>query len=59
MSNINDEMKATADYAINAAKKGLRQELDFSEQSISKLENILGQIYWGFSNHPRLQGKMG
>jgi hypothetical protein len=53
MSNINDEMKANADNAINEAKERFGQELDFSEQSIVKLENILGQIYHSFSNNAK------
>jgi len=59
MSNLNDDMKSTADYAINAAKQRFGHELDFSEQSIARLEDILGQIYWGFSNHPKDDGKSG
>jgi hypothetical protein len=52
LSNINIEMKATADYAIIAAKEKFGQELDFSEQSIIRLENLLGQVYQTFSNNP-------
>jgi hypothetical protein len=59
MSNINAEMKASADYAIKSAKERFGQELDFSEESIVKLNNILGQIYWGFSNHPKDEGENG
>ncbi len=53
MSNINDEMKANADNAIKEAKERFGQELDFSEQSIVKLENLLGQIYHSFSNNAK------
>jgi len=53
MSDINDEMKVTADTAIIAAKERFGEDLDFSEQSIGKLEDILGQIYWDFSNHTK------
>ncbi len=51
MSDINDEMKSTADYAIKAAKERFGQELDFSEQSIGKLENLLLQISQTFSSN--------
>ncbi len=59
MPNINDEMKSTADYAINAAKQRFKLELDFSDQSLIRLEKILEQIYWGFSNHPKDEGEGG
>jgi hypothetical protein len=48
MSDINSEMKATADYAIKSAKEKFGQELDFSEQSIDKLENLLRQACLSF-----------
>jgi hypothetical protein len=51
MSDINDEMKVAANYAIKSAKEKYGQELDFSELSIDKLENLLGQIYQTFSNN--------
>ena len=51
MADLNDEMKLTADYAIKAAKERFGQELDFSEESIPKLENLLAQIYQTFSNN--------
>jgi hypothetical protein len=53
MSDVYKEMKTTADYAIKEAKERFRLELDFSEQSISKLEKILDQIYWVFFNHTK------
>jgi len=53
MSNINDEMKASADFAIKSAIDRFGQELDYSEESIVKLNNILERIYWGFSNFPK------
>jgi len=52
MPNINDEMKATADYAIKSAKEKYGQELDFSEQSIAIFENLLGQVSQSLSNLP-------
>ena len=52
MSNINDEMKSTADYAIKSAKEKYGQELDFSEQSIVIYENLLDQVYQSLSNLP-------
>src|SRR4030042_3937938 len=59
MSTINDEMKATAEYAIKAAEQRFQQELDYSEQSIATLDNILEQIYWGFSFHPKDEAEGG
>ena len=53
MSNINDEMKATADYARKSAKEMFGQELDYTEQSIDKLENLLDQAYQSFANLPK------
>jgi hypothetical protein len=53
MSNINDEIKATADYAIKSAKEKFGQELDYSDQSIEKLENLLEQAYRSFFNLPK------
>jgi hypothetical protein len=53
MSNINDEMKASADFAIKSAIDRFGQELDYSEEGIVKLNNILERIYWGFSNFPK------
>jgi hypothetical protein len=51
MSNLNDEMKSTADYAIKAAKERYGQDLDYSEESINKLENLLLQLSQAFSNN--------
>jgi hypothetical protein len=59
MSDVNDEMKAVADYAIKSAKERFGQVLDFSEQSIALLENILEKIYWGFSSYPKEEEKGG
>lgn len=59
MSDVNDEMKAVADYAIKSAKERFKQDLDLSEESIVKLDNILGQIYWGFSGHGKDVGEGG
>lgn len=50
MSNINEVMKANADNAIIAAKEKFGQELDFSDQSIDKLEEILEQVHKNYSN---------
>jgi hypothetical protein len=49
MTTIKEEMKETADYAIKSAKDRYKSDLDFSEQSIPILENILTKISWGFS----------
>jgi len=53
MTDINGEMKAAADYAIRSAKDKFGQELDFSDQSTDKLENLLDQAYRSFSNQPK------
>jgi hypothetical protein len=50
MSDLNDEMKLSAENAITQAKERFGQDLDFSERSIAKLDNILVQIYWYYSN---------
>lgn len=50
MSKINDEMKATADYAIKSAKEKFGLELEFSEQDVGKLENLLAQAYQSLSS---------
>jgi hypothetical protein len=49
MPEIDEEMKETADYAIKSAKDRYKKDLDFSEQSILVVDNILTKIYWGFS----------
>lgn len=59
MSDINADMKASADYAVKAARERFRQELDYSERSLAKLEQILEEIYWGFSHTTQEQGERG
>ena len=59
MSTIKEEMKETADYAIKAAKDRYKKDLDFSEQSITILENILTKISWGFSGPVEDGGESG
>ena len=59
MSDVNEEMKSTAYFAIKSAKDRYGQNLDFSEQSIAKLEYLLEQIYWGFSGQTRDEGEGG
>jgi hypothetical protein len=59
MSTINDEMKAHAEEAIKAAKLRFGLELDYSEPSIDKLENLLGLVYWGFYNNAKDEGERG
>jgi hypothetical protein len=41
MSDIKDEMKATADNAMKIAKEKFGQDLEYSDQSIEKLEDSL------------------
>ncbi len=47
--NINDEMKATSEYAIKAAKQRFDIELDYSETSLNKLDTLLEQAYQTFA----------
>jgi hypothetical protein len=51
MTDLNDEMKTNAEEAITAAKRRFELKLDYSDQSIVKLENLLGLVYWGFYNN--------
>ena len=53
MSDINYQLQQIADLAIRSAKDSFGQELDYSEQSIARLDNILMQIYSSFTNHPQ------
>ena len=53
MPNINVDMKSTADFAIKSARVRFTQDLDYSDQSIIRLENIITQIYWGFSSRDK------
>jgi 16S rRNA G966 N2-methylase RsmD len=48
MSNINDEMKATANYATKSAKEKFGQQIDFSELSIARSENLFRKAYPSF-----------
>jgi hypothetical protein len=59
MAEINDEMKEMADYAVKSAKDRYKKDLDFSEQSITILDNILTKIYWGFSGRTDDGGETG
>ncbi len=52
MSDLNEDMKNTADFAIRSAKERFGLVLDFSDPSITALESILEKIYWGLSGTP-------
>jgi hypothetical protein len=52
-------MKEMADYAVKSAKDRYKKDLDFSEQSIIILDNILTKIYWGFSGRTDDGGESG
>jgi hypothetical protein len=52
ISDINDEMKAAADYAIKEAKGRFGQDLDYSDDSIVIFENLLVQAYQSLSRLP-------
>lgn len=51
-------MRKLADYAVRTAKDRYNFDLDYSDQSISRLETILEKIYWGFSDR-RDEGEGG
>ena len=53
MPNLNIDMKSTADFAIRSAHDRFQLELDYSDQSIARLENIVTQIYWGFTSRDK------
>jgi len=53
LSDINYQIQQKADLAIKSAKDSFGQELDYSEQSIAMLDNILMQIYSSQSNLPK------
>ena len=59
MSDLNAEMKATADYAVKSAKNRYNLNLDYTEQSIIALDGILEKMYWGFSSRIDDRGKDG
>jgi hypothetical protein len=59
MSDVNVEMRETANYAISIAKERYGLVLDYSEESLSILDGILVKIYWGFSGHSTIEGKGG
>ncbi len=59
MPDINEEMRLTADFAISTAKERYGLVLDYSEESLSMLDDILEKIYWGFSSHSRDEGEGG
>jgi hypothetical protein len=53
MTNLNVDMKSTADFAIKSARDRFHLELDYSDQSIASLDNIVTQIYWGFASRDK------
>jgi hypothetical protein len=59
MPTVNDEMKEIADYAVKSARDRYKKDLDFSEQSLIILDNILTKIYWGFSGRTEEDGESG
>jgi hypothetical protein len=50
-SNINDEMRQAAEYAVRIAKEKFGQDLDFSESGLSRLEEIVEQAHQQFNNN--------
>jgi len=56
MSELNEEMKITADYAIRSAIDRFGLLLDFSDISLTALESILQKIYWELSGVPKDRG---
>jgi hypothetical protein len=59
MPTVNEEMKEIAEYAVKSARDRYKKNLDFSEQSILILENILTKTFWGFSGHSDENGESG
>ena len=59
MPDVNEEMKALADFAIKSALERYRLELDYSEHSITILDEILEKVYWGFSGRNEDKGETG
>jgi hypothetical protein len=53
MTNLNVDRKSNADFAVKSAHDRFHLELDYSDQSIAKLENIITQIYWGFTSRDK------
>ena len=49
-SNLNNEMRQAAEYAVRMAKEKFEQDLDFSETSLIRLENIIEQAHQQFSS---------
>ena len=58
-TDINEEMRLIADFAVNSAKQRYGLILDFSEESIDVLDSILEKIYWGFYSRDRSEGEGG
>jgi hypothetical protein len=59
MPDVNEEMKALAEFAIKSARDRYGLELDYSEQSIMILDGILEKVYWGFSSRSEDNGNNG
>ncbi len=59
MPDINEEMRLTAEFAISTAKERYGLVLDYSEESLAILDDVLEKIYWGFSSHARDEGEGG
>lgn len=53
MTNLNVDMRSTADFAVKSARERFHLELDYSDQSIASLDNIVTQIYWGFASRDK------
>ena len=49
-ADINNEMKQAAEYAISVARKTYGKVLDYSEDSIPHLDELLKQVYQQFRN---------
>jgi hypothetical protein len=55
-SNINDEMRQAADYAIKVARDRFGKQLDYSEGSLPTLEYIIEQAHLQFDSN-KVDGK--
>jgi len=56
-SNVNDEMRQTAEYAIRIARERFGKQLDYSEGSLPTLEYIIEQAHQQF-NANKVEGKI-
>jgi hypothetical protein len=49
MTNLNEEMRSTADFAISSAKITYGLDLNYSEESLAVLDSILEKVGWVYT----------